>query len=247
MDTNTADKIVEKTRADYEAIAKAFTESRTNLWEEAHYFGQYLQDNVAVLDLGCANGRLLKLFEKHKVAYTGVDENAMFLQAAGKYAKTFSNVTATFVQSDMRKLPFADNSFDRAFCIASLHHVPSSEYQLQAIIEMYRVLKPGGLLLMTNWELASQPRYVKKRDKLRMEHPELFQGLDDTDFVITWRWSMGDTTVYRYYHSFSELELRVLLESAGFSVEGMHASTGALNPLGQRVKKNIVTIASKRG
>jgi len=236
---------LEKTRADYEAIAQAFTDSRTELWEEQHYFGPYIADNLAVLDLGCANGRLLKLLEKHKVVYTGVDENATFIKAASEYAKSLPGISATFIKADLRELPLDNRVFDRVFCIASLHHIPSSEYQLQALREMFRVLKPGGLLLMTNWELASQSRYIKKRDKLRIDHPELFQGLDDADFVITWKWSMGDTTIYRYYHSFSELELRVLLESAGFSVEGVHASTGALNTLGKRVKRNIITIASK--
>ncbi len=143
-----------------------------------------MKDGLSVLDLGCANGRLLKLFEKHKVAYTGVDANPAFLKATEKYARSFSSVSANFVQSDMRKLSLKDNTFDLVFCIASLHHIPSTKYQLQMLEEMCRVMKPGGMLLMTNWDLASQERYVKKRDKLKQEHPELFEGLEDRDFLI---------------------------------------------------------------
>lgn len=244
MDTKIADRILEKTRADYEAIAGAFTDSRTELWEEEHYFGQYIKDNLAVLDLGCANGRLLKLFEKHKVAYTGADSSVTMLKSAEHYAKVFPTITASFIRTDLLSLPFTEVAFDIVFCIATLHHIPSAEYQLQAVKEMFRVLRPGGLLLMSNWDLASQSRYVKKNDRLRGEHPELFDGFGEHDFLITWRWQLLGKTIYRYYHSFTKEELSDLLSRAGFTRASQKTSDGASNIEG-RVKRNSITIASK--
>lgn len=226
-------------------LTRAFTDSRSDLWEEEHYFGSYIRDGLSILDLGCANGRVLKLLEKHKVAYTGVDANKAFVESAAEYARSFPMIASTFVNSDLRSLPVETQGFDLVMCIATLHHLPSSAYQLQALREMYRVLKPGGLLLMTNWDLASQPGYVKKRDALRKSHPELFDGLEKNDFLISWRWRLGGNTMYRYYHSFTPEELTALLTSVGFRVRSHEISTGAMNLRGQRVKKNIVTTAEK--
>ncbi|MFC1686951.1 class I SAM-dependent methyltransferase, partial [Patescibacteria group bacterium] len=106
MDKITADRILEKIKKDYEAIAQAFTDSRTDLWEEREYFGEYLRDNVSVLDMGCANGRLLKLFEKHKVSYTGVDNSPSMLLHAEKFSAEFPNITSSFINADMIDLPF---------------------------------------------------------------------------------------------------------------------------------------------
>jgi ubiquinone/menaquinone biosynthesis C-methylase UbiE len=50
-----------------------------------------------------------------------------------------------FIQADGKQLPFPDNYFDIVHECAVLHHI--SGYQ-EAIAEIARVLKPGGLLLM---------------------------------------------------------------------------------------------------
>jgi ubiquinone/menaquinone biosynthesis C-methylase UbiE len=49
------------------------------------------------------------------------------------------------VQGDSERLPFADQSFDVVTCANSFHHYPRQD---RAAAEMYRVLKPGGRLLL---------------------------------------------------------------------------------------------------
>ena len=44
----------------------------------------------------------------------------------------------------MRKLPFADASFDAVVASSSIHNIYSVEGRRQAILEIVRVLKPGG-------------------------------------------------------------------------------------------------------
>jgi ubiquinone/menaquinone biosynthesis C-methylase UbiE len=47
-------------------------------------------------------------------------------------------------EGDMRKLPFADDSFDAVVASLSIHNIYSVEGRREAILEIVRVLKPGG-------------------------------------------------------------------------------------------------------
>jgi ubiquinone/menaquinone biosynthesis C-methylase UbiE len=49
------------------------------------------------------------------------------------------------VQGDSERLPFGSGIFDFVTCANSFHHYPRQE---MAVIEMHRVLKPGGRLLL---------------------------------------------------------------------------------------------------
>ena len=55
------------------------------------------------------------------------------------------------VYGDMCSLPLKDNSADFIISIASFHHLSTIERRTQALKEFYRVLKPGGNLLISVW------------------------------------------------------------------------------------------------
>ncbi|MEW6535516.1 MAG: class I SAM-dependent methyltransferase [Candidatus Auribacterota bacterium] len=84
-----------------------------------------------------------------------------FTQSANKEEMHPSNDRISYVFGDLRDLPFRDNQFNQILCISTIEHVgcdnsrygasvetDSSSYLL-AVKEMYRVLKPGGRLLLT--------------------------------------------------------------------------------------------------
>jgi len=49
-------------------------------------------------------------------------------------------------KADLTNLPFENNKFDKIFCISVIEHVKND---LKGMEEMFRVLKPGGILLLT--------------------------------------------------------------------------------------------------
>jgi len=61
--------------------------------------------------------------------------------------KTFPKESkATFLQGDLRKLAFADSIFTKIICVSVLEHI---EQPLVVIKELWRVLAPGGRLVVT--------------------------------------------------------------------------------------------------
>ncbi len=93
-----------------------------------------------ILDLGCGFGEFAGVFFKSKVE-VGVDINSrdLFLAAKGQKYKRL-------LCEDARKLSFKSNSFKTVISMSVLEHIPGTEI---AISEAYRVLKKGGLLIIT--------------------------------------------------------------------------------------------------
>ncbi|MBK5292066.1 MAG: class I SAM-dependent methyltransferase [Acidobacteriia bacterium] len=84
-----------------------------------------------VLEVGSGTGTLQDLVPD----YTGLD---LASSVQRYYHKPFVAASAT-------AMPFADNSFDAIWSIWVVEHIPEPE---RALMEMRRVLKPGGILLL---------------------------------------------------------------------------------------------------
>jgi ubiquinone/menaquinone biosynthesis C-methylase UbiE len=90
-----------------------------------------------VLEIGCGTGADLLQFARHGAIATGIDLTSGHVELARKRLGGLAQI----YQADMRKLPFANNSFDYIYCHGVLHHSDDPE---KAISEMFRVLRPGG-------------------------------------------------------------------------------------------------------
>lgn len=103
---------------------------------------------IRVLDVGCGTGKfgekILKALPNAQVV--GMDLVAEMLHG-GNDRWASHRGTLYPVQGDGEHLPFADGSFDVVTCANSFHHYPN---QAHAIVEMHRVLKPGGRLMLVD-------------------------------------------------------------------------------------------------
>lgn len=103
----------------------------------------------AVLDIGCGVGKpALQLVATKDVHVTGIAISDVEVEQAAERAKEAgrSDVT-TFRNADVMELPFADGSFDGAWAVESLLHVPDRG---RALAETARVLRPGGRLVIAD-------------------------------------------------------------------------------------------------
>jgi SAM-dependent methyltransferase len=135
-----------------------------------------------ILDVGAGEGALVERYREWGYDVVGIDS-----------AYESQNVE----KADLLALPFEDESFDILFCLDVLEHVELLD-QPKALDEMRRVLKPGGVLLM------SVPNLAHLHSRLRF----LFTGkLTRTSAVER---HPGDRPVSEYVD---------LLASRAFSVE----------------------------
>jgi ubiquinone/menaquinone biosynthesis C-methylase UbiE len=109
----------------------------------------------SVLDVGSSSGYLArKLAATAGPAghVTGVDPSA----AAIAYAQRSALPAMTFTVGVAQDLDLPDSSFDVVTCTLAMHHIPARK-RAAAVSEMYRVTRPGGRLLIADFD-PSRPR-----------------------------------------------------------------------------------------
>ena len=116
------------------------------------------QENL--LDVGCGRGLLLigaarRLPNGRAV---GVDLWSQADLSGNSASATLANAAAEGVtervevhDGDMRKLPFADASFDAVVASLSIHNIYNAEGRREAIREIVRVLKPAGKVALMDF------------------------------------------------------------------------------------------------
>jgi ubiquinone/menaquinone biosynthesis C-methylase UbiE len=112
-----------------------------------------VQPGDTVLDVGCSGGylaRKLAAAAGPSGHVAGVDPSAA---AVGYAQRRASGSTMTFTVGVAQHLNLPDASFDAVTCTLALHHVPARQ-RAAALAEMYRVTKPGGRLLVADFDPA---------------------------------------------------------------------------------------------
>jgi SAM-dependent methyltransferase len=95
-----------------------------------------------VLDVGCGTGRWVRRYSSLGFYATGVDGTPQMLRVART-----RGTTAPLVAGEANHLPFRDAEFDLVSDVTVIQHIPAV-LQPQALLEMARVLKPGGRLIL---------------------------------------------------------------------------------------------------
>ncbi|MFD5147408.1 methyltransferase domain-containing protein [Streptomyces sp. NPDC058401] len=136
---------------------------RSHRWRTAQNSAAYLigalRPGMAVLDVGCGPGTItadLAELVGPGGRVTAVDAARDVVDQAAAYAKERGLTTIEFATADVHALDFPDNSFDVVHAHQVLQHVGDP---VQALREMRRVCRPGGIVAARDADYAAMTWY----------------------------------------------------------------------------------------
>ena len=210
MNKNNSQKIIEKTRDDYNSIATEWDLSRNKASRLKINLIKDIKSKSKVLDIGCGNALMLPFILKKNVFYFGLDISEKLIGIAKKrYAEEIEKKKASFFVGQATELSFKNEEFDFVISFATLHHIPSRELQEKFFEEIKRVSKPNAKIKIIVWNLYSE--WTNKRFDIENK----LKGKKGGEVFIPWKATQGKI-INRFIYQFSKEELLSLAENTGF-------------------------------
>ncbi len=149
--------------------AKKYRQSPAASWSdyrviemEVRELISYLDDKDRVLDVGCANGYSTIQFAAAKdISIRGVDYIPEMIEQANLRLVSLKGKlkgTAEFRVDNVLSLNEHDDAYDKVIVIRVIINLHDWDLQLKGLYECIRVLKPGGLLLLSEATLQGWKR-----------------------------------------------------------------------------------------
>jgi SAM-dependent methyltransferase len=144
------DNIVMNTQTSYDQVAAEYAEKFKDEMDDKP-FDRHCLDRLArevgtlgpICDLGCGPGQIARYLHRRGVETVGVDLSPRMVAEAQRL-----NPEIHFHPGDMLALPDADHSWGGIAAFYCIIHIPREQI-VDALREMRRALKPGGVLLIT--------------------------------------------------------------------------------------------------
>jgi len=124
-------------------LGKGYCPGRT--WEAIGHLALRLAPAITIADLGAGEGLLSQLLARRAERVWCIDNSPKMVEVGTELAKHNSLANLTYKLGDIEKVPLPDSSVDLAILSQALHH--ASHPQI-AVDEAFRILKPGGQLLV---------------------------------------------------------------------------------------------------
>jgi len=179
----------------WDKISEKWSKFRTQISPTVEEFLK--EQKGKVLDIGCGSGRNFIKLDKQKLY--GIDFSEKMLKLAEKKVKEIG-IKIELKKADSTQIPYKDNYFDAVLCYSLLHCIDSKKDRKKTLKEIYRVLKPNGLTLISSWG--------KNSPRLKNKGKECF---------VPWT-IRGEDKEERYTYVFSLNELEKLAKSVGFKI-----------------------------
>jgi SAM-dependent methyltransferase len=208
-----------------------------------------------VLDCACGTGRHLHLLHTLGCDVAGSDISAsMLAQARANLAAL--GLTLPLYQLDYRELPqHFDRQFDAVVCLSSsILHMPDEDQVLRAFQSMRAVLRPGGILVLTQGttdrQWAEKPRFIP------VVNTPAFTRLFVIDYLgqgahyhVLDIWHSDDVRDFQVWTvSYPRIYLRDdqdrLLNAAGFTTVAFYGSY-AFEAYDKQTSQHLIAIAQK--
>lgn len=136
-------KIFNTISNDYDHMNNIISLNQHTLWRNKTMAHMFLNEDMEVLDVCCGTGDWTIQLAMSGADTVGLDFSENMLEVAEEKTADFGNIS--LIHGNAMDLPFEDGRFDYVTIGFGLRNLP--DYQA-AIKDFYRVLKPGGTLVI---------------------------------------------------------------------------------------------------
>jgi ubiquinone/menaquinone biosynthesis C-methylase UbiE len=150
--------------------------------------------NGKSLEVGCGLGQDLTKFAQRGFRVTGLDLAKSVAQMAALHLEAYG-LSGNVLQGNAQELAFPDNTFDVVYSMGVLQHTPDIQ---QAINEILRVLKPGGMAVVVVYHRYSWFNLLSKIASVNVE-------FEDGDPPIINTYSRRE--LHRFFSGYSDAEV----------------------------------------
>lgn len=142
-----------------------------------------IKPGESVLDIGCGTGEVALLAKKRARAGTvyGIDPAPEMIAVAQNKAER-KKLDIDFRVGVIEALPFPDSSIDVVTSSLMMHHLPE-DLKVRGLAEIYRVLKPGGRLLIADF-LRPTGSFINHLFIAFTRHRGLKNGIEDLSKLL---------------------------------------------------------------
>ena len=163
-----------------ERLGKNYCPGRS--WESIGQMLLLLTPRVKIADLGAGDGTVSRLLARQAEFVHCIDNSPRMVELGRSLAKKEQLKNVDYVLGDIEKVPLPDRSVDIALLSQALHH---AENPKKALAEAFRILKPGGRLLILDLRAH---RFEKAREIyadrwLGFKENDLHDWLDEIGFI----------------------------------------------------------------
>lgn len=136
-----------------------------------------LDRDATVLELGCGTGAMAEIVlgQAENGVYIGLDSSSTMIEVAKtRNLHLCQQGLVDFHCGMAGEMPFDDLMFTHAFSIGVAHFWPDP---IQELTEVYRVLRPGGLMLMGCLTPERAPSFAREEFGFHLRDPESWRSL----------------------------------------------------------------------
>lgn len=159
-----------------------------------------------LLDVACGTGVTLKhlALTCPKASLVGLDLSPAYLDYARRRLELGGITAPPLLQGNAEELPFRENWFDGITCVYLFHELPPGARQ-RVLEECYRVLKPGGVLvLLDSIQQKDRPDWAPMLENFpRLFHEPYYRHYTQDDFLARLE-KVGFSQIQERQHCFSK-------------------------------------------
>lgn len=203
----------------FQACASTYPEVDTNWGNDIDMIREFLQETPSsmILDAGCGTAKHMidiALQNNRIPTLTGIDYSSNMLnEAQNNIIQSCLNERINLIMADITNLPFSNSSYDLVLCLNNVlgnlvaHNIKDTvKKRLKALNELTRVLRNGGLLMLTVYNNDTLHKVEKYGDSFCVKN--YMSGDIDQDYIVLYKgneYSNRPLLFYSHWFNLDEL------------------------------------------